>query len=294
MHVLSHMAARGSQVFDVMLVTDTEAGHCGVGMREHVVRFLRSAELMGMEQVGEAGDIEAAIAATVAANIDDLMRDAERPAPLVVKMIAAWTEDAIGLMPADLRPTVYVLVWCKDGAGASSVMKDPVKVASTTIPKIPAEVLPPSLKVAASYTPGVRAQLAARADGFDHVVFRTTDGDLAESTTLSLMVVSDGRIVVPPLDTVLDGITRRLVLDAAQSIGIPIEVRGVYWDEVTGADELFLCSTNQPVLPVGLLDERSFDAPGAISRRLAEVVSEIYAGRHQLSSRWLTQLSKSD
>jgi branched-subunit amino acid aminotransferase/4-amino-4-deoxychorismate lyase len=144
--------------------------------------------------------------------------------------------------------------------------------------------------VAASYTPGLREQLRSQAEGYDHTLFRTSDGDLAESTTLSALVIAGERIVVPPLDTVLDGITRRIALDAAQDMGIPIEVRPVSWDEVTAADELVLTSTTHPLVPVGRLDDREFDAPGPITTALGAVMAELYAGTHPLSDQWLTPL----
>ncbi len=290
-HVLSHMAARGSQVFDVMLVVGTDHGYSGVGLREHVIRFCRSADMMGMEGLCEAGEIESAIAATVSANFGPPGEGSAKQS-LVVKIIAAWTEEAIGLMPAELRPTVYVVAWLKDGPDPTAGLHQAMKVKSASMPKIPAELLPPSLKVAASYTPGFRAHLKAKGEGFDQVVFKTIDGDLAESTTSSLLLVSEGRLLAPPLDTVLDGITRRLVLDAAQSLGLPVEVRAIRWDEVAHAEELILSSTNLPVVPVELLDDRALAAPGPVTAQLSETVAEIYRGRHQLSSRWLTPLAK--
>ncbi len=289
-HVLSHMAARGSQIFDVMLVTPTEAGPCGVGLRQHVTRFLRSAELMGMEDVGDVGDIERAIAKTVVANSSPVSRNAGYTGAFIVKMIAAWTEESVGVLPADVKPTVYVVALPSGEDGPPTVVKPPAKVRSSTMPKIPAEILPPSMKVAAAYTPGVRAQLLARAEGFDQTVFRTADGDLAESTTLSMLVVKDGRLLAPPLDSVLDGITRRVLLDVAQHAGIPVEVRAIRWDEAASADELILCSTNNPVLPVSLLDDRSLPAPGPVTELIGARMIELYHGAHPLSSRWLTPL----
>ncbi len=289
-HVLSHMAARGSQIFDVMLVTPTEAGPCGVGLRQHVTRFLRSAELMGMEDVGDVGDIERAIAKTVVANSSPVSHNAGYAGAFVVKMIAAWTEESMGVLPAEVRPTVYIVALPSGEDGQPTVVKPAAKVRSSTIPKLPAEILPPSMKVAAAYTPGVRAQLLARAEGFDQTVFRTTDGDLAESTTHSMLVVKEGRLLAPPLDSVLDGITRRVMLDVAQHAGIPVEVRAIRWEEVASADELILCSTNNPVLPVSLLDERSLVAPGPITELLGARLTELYRGGHPLSSDWLTPL----
>jgi branched-chain amino acid aminotransferase len=289
-HVLSHVAARGSQVFDVLLVTATDRGPCAVGLRPHVTRFLRSADLMGMEQVGEVGELERAVAETVMANLDGA-GPAGRRGPFVVKLIAAWVEEVVGVVPASLRPTVFVTSVPAEGDGIPAVPDTPARVRSSAMPKIPAEILPPSLKVAASYTPGLREQLRSLSEGFDHTVFRSVSGDLAESTTLSVLVVSGGRVLAPPLDAVLDGITRRTVLDAAQDHGIPVEVRAVPWSEVVAADELILSSTTHPVIPVGRLDDRDLSAPGPVTAGLADTMAAIYRGRHRLSDRWLTPLT---
>ncbi|MEL6984509.1 MAG: aminotransferase class IV, partial [Actinomycetota bacterium] len=256
-----------------------------------VARFLRSAELMGMEDVGELGDLERAVAQTVTANASPVSQHADYTGPFLVKLIAAWVEEAPGLLPTELRPSVYVVALPATGEHIPQVLHEPAKVRSSAMPKIPAEILPPSVKVAASYTPGLREQLRSRAEGFDHTVFRTPGGDLAESTTLSTLVVTGERIIVPPLDTVLDGITRRVALDAAQDAGIPIEVRAVAWDEVTTADELFLTSTTHPVVPVGQLDDRSFEAPGPVTTEVADIMAKVYRGQHQLSDQWLAPLS---
>jgi branched-subunit amino acid aminotransferase/4-amino-4-deoxychorismate lyase len=96
--------------------------------------------------------------------------------------------------------------------------------------------------------------------------------------------------MLPPLDAVLDGITRRAVLDVAKHLGHPIEIRPVSWDDVESADELFLSSTNAQVLPISRLDEIDFVAPGPVSAALGADVEEMLAGRHPLSERWLTRL----
>ena len=291
-HVLSHMAARGSQVFDVLLAVPGAAGHCGVGLRPHVARFVRSAELMGMGPVGEIGDLERAVADTVTANLAlGAIGGADGTDTVVVKLVAAWAEEAVGLMPARLEPTVHVLSTPFAGDGPAHEIRSAVAVKSVAMPKMPAAILPPSLKVAAAYAPGVREHLQAQREGFDNIVMRTLDGDLAESTTSSMIVIRDGRVLAPPLDAVLDGITRRLVFDAAAVLGLVTEVRSIYWDEVTGADELLLSSTNNPVLPVARLDDVEIGGPGPVTTRLGASVSEVLRGEHALSDRWLTPLA---
>ncbi len=278
-HVLSHAANRGSEVFDVLRVLPSAEGPSAVGLRDHVARFDHSMRLMGMDSPYELSYLERAVAQTVLAN----------PGwpECMVKLVAAWSEVAAATMPESSRPAVFVAVV----ASTNSVLGGPAaKIQTATMAKIPASILPPSLKVAASYTPGVRHQLAARAAGFDDVLFRTVDGSLAEAPSQSLLVVTGGRILAPPLDSVLDGITRRLLIDLALDRGIPVEIREVTWAEVTGASELILSSTSRFVRPLGQLDDQIFTVPGPIAVQLATEVGRLVEGRHRLSSRWLTPL----
>jgi branched-chain amino acid aminotransferase len=277
-HVLSHMAARGSQVFDVLRVVATAEGPAAVGLRPHVSRFLNSMELMGMASDTNLGTLERAVAETVLAGAE--AAGSQGSGFYTVKLVAAWTEPGDGVMPASLTPSLYVLALPVASLADTAVLGQPVKLRSSEMPKMPPSVLPPSLKVAASYTPGLREQMRVRAEGYDYPVFRTADGDLAESTTLSILVIRGGRILAPPLDSVLDGISRRTVLDAAQYLSIPVDVRGVYWDEVEQADELILASTNRTVTPVELLDDRTLVAPGPVTEQLGAVVADIYRGEH--------------
>ena len=287
-HVLSHMAARGSQVFDVLRVVATAEGPAAVGLRPHVSRFLNSMELMGMASDTNLGTLERAVAETVLAGAE--AAGSQGSGFYTVKLVAAWTEPGDGVMPSSLTPSLYVLALPVASIADTAVLGQPVKLRSSEMPKMPPSVLPPSLKVAASYTPGLREQMRVRAEGYDYPVFRTADGDLAESTTLSILVIRGGRILAPPLDSVLDGISRRTVLDAAQCLSIPVDVRGVYWDEVEQADELILASTNRTVTPVELLDDRTLLAPGPVTEQLGAVVADIYRGEHPLSAQWLTPL----
>lgn len=290
-HVLSHAANRGSEVFDVLRVLPTADGPAAVGLRPHVARFFRSMELMGMTQPYDLATIERAVASTVLADTAAVgTGDGPGAAGVdcTVKLVAAWAEVAGGTVPESLRPSVLVAVVPSTSDGV--VGGAPYRLRSATMPKIPAAVLPPALKVAAAYTPGIRQQLAARADGFDDVVFRGPGGDLAELPSQSLLVGVGHRLLAPPLDSVLDGVTRRLVLDLALSRGLPVEIRGIRWDEVEAADELFLSSTTRFIRPVAQLDARTLPAPGPLAAQLAADVTDLVAGRHRLSSRWLTPL----
>ncbi len=280
--VFSHAVMRGTAVFDVMRVVEGPTGPTAIGLRPHLARLERSMALMGMQPTVSLGGLERAVVEVVAAN----------PGAAIVKVVAAWAEIPTKSLPVSLQPTITVAAFVPDPLEPGLPPAPPLSLKTAQAPKMPRSLLPPGLKVAASYTVGVRETLAAMAEGFDGVVFRTVDGLLAEGTTQSLFVVRGNRLIVPPLDVVLDGITRRLVLDIGAHLGFHAEVRGVGWDEVIGADELFLCSTNAPVAPIVRLDDVTFGADGPVSAAIrSEVDAMIASADHPLARRWLTPLT---
>lgn len=282
--VFSHAVMRGTAVFDVLRVVETPNGPAALGLRPHLARLERSMAMMGMVSEVGVSQLERAARELAAAN----------PGTATIKTVAAWAEVPQKSLPVRLDPMITMAAFVPDPLEPGLPPLESVSLRSATTPKLPPEILPPALKVAASYTVGVRETMAAMAAGFDSVVFRTTDGLLAEGTTQSLFVVRGERLIVPPLDIVLDGITRRVVLDVGAYLGFHCEVRPVLWSEVESADELFLCSTNAPVAPVARLDDRHLDAVGPISQAIRDEVDAMIADpSHPLARRWLTALGAS-
>ncbi len=279
-HVLSHAVQRGSTVFDVLRVVKGPDGPAAFGLRQHVARFLRSMSLMGMEPEYSVGQLEEAVAIAVVAN----------EGAATVKLVATWGDIPMGTMPSRLTPTITVAALQPSDMALASVDPETVRLKVAAGPKMPADVLPPALKVGATYTAAIRERFVARDEGFDDIIFRTTDGHLGESTSQAVFIVRGGRLLLPSLDVVLDSITRRAVLDVAHSAGITAEIRTVEWDEVTSADEVFLCSTTHPVWPVAAIDRHEFAVPGPVTAELGAQVSELLGSTHVLSKRWLTPL----
>ena len=126
-----------------------------------------------------------------------------------------------------------------------------------------------------SYGSNMLASRLARERGFDEALLVTPHGRVLEAPTSSIFYVVDGELLTPPLDEhILASITRAMVLAATDA-----SERAVTLDELLGADEAFLASTVREVQPVSAIDERSFDAPGPVTRRTAEVIERVIRER---------------
>jgi branched-chain amino acid aminotransferase len=119
-----------------------------------------------------------------------------------------------------------------------------------------------------SYGENVRALAYANEHGGSEAIFGNTAGNLCEGTGTNVFIVSEGRLVTPPLSAgCLAGVTRALVIEwaGASEQDVPLSA-------LAGADEAFLTGTTRDVQPIRCVDGQALsDAPGPVTRKAAEV-----------------------
>ena len=109
---------------------------------------------------------------------------------------------------------------------------------------------------------------SVRTSGADDVLW-VQDGFLLEATTGNVLAVRDGCLHTPPLDgRILPGITRAVLLECAQELGIPIKQAPLSCD--AQLDELYLCSSLKILAPICSLDSDPAPGEGPVGRRLRE------------------------
>jgi branched-chain amino acid aminotransferase len=127
-----------------------------------------------------------------------------------------------------------------------------------------------------SFTDAIAALAEARAGGADDAILLDTRGHVSEASASNVFVVSDDALVTPPRSCgVLPGITRNVVMEIADSLGIAVEERALELDELRMADEAFLTSTLREIAPLVAIDGSAIGggAPGG----LTQVIMREYA-----------------
>lgn len=139
-----------------------------------------------------------------------------------------------------------------------------------TVRRIPPGAIDPTVK---NFQWGdfIRGFLEAFDRGIQYPLLPDGDGNITEGGGYNLFVVKDGALRTP-IRGVLEGITRRTVLELAEAGGMRAEIDFVKVDELYNADELFVCSTAGGVMPLATLDgEKIGDGKvGPITRRIWE------------------------
>ncbi len=123
---------------------------------------------------------------------------------------------------------------------------------------------------------------------------------IEEMSGMNFMAVIDGEIHTPELsDTILDGITRKSLIDIARASGIKVNERRLSIDEVLGAAkegrclEAFVCGTAAVVAPIAsFMDKdktvvRLKEPAGKIGLQLREKLIDIQSGRAEAPKGWL-------
>ncbi len=100
------------------------------------------------------------------------------------------------------------------------------------------------------------------------------DGKVTEGASSNAYIVKDGKVITRGLsNSILAGCTRRSLLRLAREHGVEVEERAFTADEAYGADEAFLTSASQFVMPIVEIDGRRIGGgqPGPVARKLREI-----------------------
>ena len=120
--------------------------------------------------------------------------------------------------------------------------------------------------------PNTLAHQKARDAGAIEALF-VRNGEVQEGTHSNVMICTAGGVRTPPLsNTLLAGVTRRLVLDLADELGLPCAEAPVTRAELVAADEVFLVGTTVEITPVVRVDDHAIGngLPGPVTRALQE------------------------
>ena len=160
-------------------------------------------------------------------------------------------------------PYVWIANEVQRAQGLSLIVSD--------VQRIPASSVDPRAK---NYhwndlTMGLLGALDA---GGDTVVLSDGAGNVVEGPGFNIFCVNAQGTLVTPAEGVLEGITRRTVIEMAAALGLPLQARALPAAELRSACEVFLSTSGGGVLPVTRVDGHSVGdgAVGPVTRQLVQ------------------------
>jgi len=263
--ILSHGFSRGSAIFEVFGIHVGPDGPAAFRMDEHLKRLMRSAELLYMEMAYSSEEIMKAVAKLV--EINKMGRG-------LIKILAYWGEEAVIQLVLKSKLDLAIFpIPASPELGLDSTA--PISACFTKWRKIHPKTVPVAAKACSNYLNSYLARKDANMRGFDLGILIGTDGFVAEGSIESVFMVKNGVLKTPPLGRILSSITRLSILQAAQVVGIPTAEEAILPDDVYAADEIFTSHSGIKVTPVARFEDRTLEAPGAVTQQLMDLMNNI-------------------
>ena len=147
-------------------------------------------------------------------------------------------------------------------------------------------------KTCGDYVNSTLAKSEAAACGYDEALILDTNGYVSEGTGQNIFIVRNGVLMTPPLPSVLEGITRKSIMEMAEKAKIKVCETNFTRDEIYIADEAFFTGTAAEVTPVREVDGRTIGTgkPGPVTGKLQKLFFRIVKGEARAYKSWLTYI----
>ena len=158
------------------------------------------------------------------------------------------------------------------------------------------------IKAGLNYAMSLPAIVTAHQEGYDENMYL----DAATRTKVEetgganfIFVTKDGTVVTPKSNSILPSITRRsLMVVAEKYLGLKVEHREVYFDEVKDFAECGLCGTAAVISPVGKIVDHGkeicfpsgMEKMGPVIQKLYDTLTGIQMGRIEAPEGWIKEI----
>lgn len=216
-------------------------------LERHLQRLHESAKALAFEEVPSFEEIKRAIRETLKAN--QMTKDTHIRLTLTRgEKVTSGMDPRLNqsgpclIVLAEWKPLVY------DNASG-------IKVVSSAIRRNNPQFLDSKIHHN-NLLNNILAKIQANVAGVDAAIMLDMNGFVAELNDTNLFLVKDGVLYTPFADACLHGITRGLVLEIADELGIPNQEKNLSLVEFYSADEVFATGTMGELTPVVAIDGR--------------------------------------
>ena len=246
---------------------------------DHYRRFLNSAKLLNMafDQTPES----------LAQITVDLIRQEDHHRDVYIRPLAYKADEIIGVRLHDLVDEISIVCVPFDRY-VSNDTNAHITVSSWR--RVEDNVIPARGKISGAYVNSALVKTDAIRSGFDEALVLNQDGHVSEGSAMNIFMVQDGALVTPPLtDNILEGITRRTIIQLArEELGLPVVERSIDRTEIYLCDEFFMTGTAAQVTAVTKIDHRPIGAGemGPITVQLRQLFDDVVRGRLLKYTQW--------
>jgi len=283
-HVLTHTLHYGLGVFEGIRCYRTDEGSAVFRLQEHVDRLYASAHISALTIPYTRQHFTEAILETI--RVNDLEAGYIRPLVFV-------GYGAMGLYPGNNPVSCAIAVWPWGAYLGDEGLKNGIRVKTSSFARQHVNISMTKAKVCGNYVNSIMGKVEAVNDGYDEALFLDTSGTVSEGSGENIFIVRQGRLKTPPLNSVLEGITRQSVLEIAADEGIKAREADITRDELYSAEEAFFTGTAAEITPIREVDRRTIGAgkPGPVTALIQSRFFGAVQGKNGKYRHWLTPVN---
>jgi branched-chain amino acid aminotransferase len=246
---------------------------------DHFRRLLQSARMMAMTT---SYDEESLIQLTL-----DLLRTDHWKQDVYFRPTFYKADLGIGVRLHDVRDEFSIFV-----TGYEKYVQNDTDahVTISSWRRIDDNVIPARGKVAGAYANSSLIKTDAVRAGFDEALVLDQNGHISEGSAMNVFMVRDGVLVTPPVtDNILEGITRKTVIELARrELGIEVMERSIDRTEVFIAEEMFFSGTAAGVTGITKVDHRVIGRGemGPVTTRIRSLLEDAVRAKNPKYEHW--------
>lgn len=271
-HVLSHTLHYGLGAFEGIRAYPQPDGKAGVfRLDEHLKRLIHSCRMTRLPLEHDLDSLREACVEVVRANgfTDCYIR------PLVF-----FGAGFMGLGARNNPLHTVIAAWDWGAYLGDDGLKNGVRVAVSSMTRHHVNANLQRAKIVGHYVNSVMARYEAADHGYDEAIMLDAQGCVAEGTGENIFVVRDGVVYTPDPVNILDGITRRTILEILEHEGYTVRQTRFGRDLLYVADEIFMVGTAAEVTPIRQIDRLDLPAvPGPVTQTVQRIYLDGVRGK---------------
>ncbi len=247
--IASSAVLYGLSIYTVFFAKKTDEGLLGFRIPEHLERLRQSAKLIGMDDVSELTDEK-----TFVETVRKLAKANDSKVNQCFRVTIHANQLVPGVKTRNMQLSMSIFTY-----DAKTILPQTgAKLKTSLWRRVSDTAIPARAKVNGAYVNSCLAKQEAIDSGCDDCIFLNQFGYVSELTAANLFLVKNGEIITPdPASDILEGITRRSIIEIAKESGLSVTERKVALTELYTADEVFASGSSTFIAPVVEIDGRT-------------------------------------
>jgi branched-chain amino acid aminotransferase len=257
--VYDHGLLYGDGVFEGIRIYDGKIFR----LKEHVDRLFESARAINLQIPLSPPQMMEAIQSTVTAN-------AKKNG--YIRPIVTRGAGTLGLDPRKTTDPQVIVIVDDISLYPPELYENGLELTTVSTIRNHPNAVNPRIK-SLNYLNNILAKIESIQAGCLEALMLNHKGEVAECSGDNIFLAKHGILKTPPADAgILEGITRRAVIELAKKAGIQVQETSLTRHDVYIADECFLTGTAAEVIPVVKCDGRTIGngKPGPVTRQIRE------------------------